>query len=106
MKKIQKLIYYCELGCDTSHTVRTRIHPNIEEKQGKMQPYQQLHRHGMQDRSRSRKENSNLKVLMEAGIKPMEMWIIGRQMRQWIKYHDYEDKSMLVTQQLAQITAY
>ena len=56
-EKIQKLIYYCELGCDPSHTVRTRIHPNIEEKQGKMQLYQQLHRHGMQDRSRSRKEN-------------------------------------------------
>ena len=41
----------------TSHTVRARIHPNIEEKQGQMQLYQQLHRHGMQDRSRSRKEN-------------------------------------------------
>ena len=50
--------------------VRTRIHPKIEEKQGQMQLYQQLHRHGMQDRSRSRKETSNLKVLMEAGIKP------------------------------------
>ena len=37
--------------------VRTRIHPNIEEKQGQMQLYQQLHRHGMQDRSRSREEN-------------------------------------------------
>ena len=41
----------------TSHTVRTRIHPNIEDKQGQMQLYQQLHRHGMQDCSRSRKEN-------------------------------------------------
>ena len=71
-----------------------------------MQLYQQLHRHGMQIALGVGKKTSNLKVLMEAGIKPMEIWIIGRQMRQWIKYHDYEDKNILVTQQIAQISAY
>ena len=50
--------------------VRTRIHPNIEEKQGQMQLYQQLHHHGMQITLGVGKKTSNLKVLMEASIKP------------------------------------
>jgi len=41
---------------------------------------------------------------MEAGIKPIEIWIADRQTRQWKRYHKCGENNELVTEQLNAIT--
>ena len=52
-------------------------------------------------------KTANAKVLMEAGIKPIEIWIADRQMRQWKRYHKCgtsDPPNELVYEQLNAIT--